>query len=57
MTIKSSGSLSFTEITDEFGVATPVAMSNYYGLDAGIPNSGPIKFSDFYGKIIFTCRV
>lgn len=52
MTIKSSGPLSFTEITNEFGVASPVSLSNYYGLDAGIPNSGEIKFSDFYGKII-----
>lgn len=56
MTIKSSGQLSFTEITDEFGVASPVSLSNYYGLDAGIPNSGPIKFSNFYGKIINATR-
>ena len=56
MTIKSSGSLSFTDITNEFGVATPVCMSNYYGLDEGIPNSGEIKFSDFYGKTINATR-
>ena len=56
MTIKSSGAISFTNITDEFGVAGTRSMSNYYGLDAGIPNSGPIKFSDFYGKIINATR-
>ena len=56
MTIKSSGSLSFTDITNEFGVASPVCMSNYYGLDEGIPNSGEIKFSDFYGKTINATR-
>lgn len=57
MTIKSSGSLSFTEITNEFGVASPVSMSNYYGLDEGIPSSGQIKFSDFYGKMINATRI
>lgn len=56
MTIKSSGSLSFTEITNEFGSASSISLSKYYGLDEGIPNSGPIKFSDFYGKIINATR-
>jgi len=56
MTIKSSGSLSFTEITNEFGSASSISLSKYYGLDGGIPNSGPIKFSDFYGKIINATR-
>lgn len=56
MTIQSSGAISFTDITNEFGSSNPVSLSNYYGLDAGIPNSGPIKFSDFYGKIINATR-
>jgi len=56
MTIKSSGSLSFTEITNEFGTANPTSLSQYYGLDAGIPTSGQIKFSDFYGKILNATR-
>ena len=56
MTIKSTGPLSFTEIADEFGSADTLSLSKYYGLDAGIPNSGQIKFSDFYGKIINATR-
>lgn len=56
MTIKSSGPLSFTEITNEFGVAAPTSLSNYYGLDEGIPSSGQIKFSDFYGKTLNATR-
>jgi len=56
MTIKSSGSLSFTEITNEFGTANPTSLSQYYGLDAGIPTSGQIRFSDFYGKILNATR-
>jgi hypothetical protein len=52
MTIKSSGAISFTDIVNEFGDAGTKSISNYYGLDAGIPNSGAIKFSDFYGKVI-----
>lgn len=66
MTIKASGaSLSFTEIAAEFGPATDNRMGNYrvtydntpsggsfdnLPLDAGIPQSGPIKFSHFYSK-------
>ena len=63
MTIKSSGKLKFSEIENEFGQAKSQygrKMSNYrraydYGdmelpLDSGIPTSGSISFSDFYGK-------
>ena len=56
MTINSSGAISFTDITNEFGIAGTISMSNYYGLDAGIPNSGQIKFSDFYAKVINATR-
>jgi len=58
MTIKSNGPLSFTEIHDEFKSlgsnfgSKPYLLSEYYNLPAGIglPTSGEIKFSDFYGK-------
>ena len=66
MTIKASGtSLSFLEIATEFGAASDHRFGRYrvnynnipaggsisaLPLDAGIPQSGPIRFSDFYGK-------
>ena len=58
MTIKSSGQLSFTEIHDEFKTLggtlnqKPYQLSEYLGLPVGmgLPQSGTIKFSDFYGK-------
>jgi hypothetical protein len=56
MPTPSSGAISFTDITNEFGIADTRSISRYYGLDAGIPNSGQIKFSDFYGKIINATR-
>ena len=62
MTIKSSGpSLSFTEISNEFGIPPNRNLGAYrvdvdigslseLALDSGIPQSGAISFSDFYGK-------
>ena len=61
MAVKSSGSLSFTEIKTEFGFPPDKKFGNYrisetvgamtnLPLDTGIPQSGAIKFSDFYGK-------
>lgn len=58
MTIKSSGQLTFTEIHNEFKALggtlnqTPYQLSEYRGLPVGmgLPQSGTIKFSDFYGK-------
>jgi len=66
MTIKASGtSLSFTEIATEFGYSTNNKLGNYrvnydntpdggsfsnLPLDVGVPQSGEIKFSDFYSK-------
>ena len=71
MTIKSSGSqLSFTNIADEFGfpsnnnlgayrVSQDVGSLNDLPLDTNIPQSGEIKFSDFYSKklnIVVKCE-
>ena len=62
MAIKNSGSsLSFTEIESEFGANGSRSLGAYrltqnvgsltnLPLDSGIPTSGTIKFSDFYGK-------
>lgn len=56
MTIKSSGTLYFSEIATEFGGAAPHALSEYFGGGSlvpsgiGIPASGTISFSQFYGK-------
>ena len=71
MTIKSSGSsLSFSEIEAEFGANGSRSLGAYrlsqsvgslsnLPLDSGIPNSGTIKFSDFYSKklnIVVDCH-
>ena len=62
MTIKSSGSeLRFFDIEAEFGAQSPRSLGSYRhtqtvngltfnGIDSGVPSSGEIKFSDFYGK-------
>ncbi len=61
MAIKSSGSsLAFSEIEAEFGANGERSLGDYrlsqsvgeltLPLDTGIPTSGTIKFSDFYGK-------
>ena len=62
MAIKSSGSsLAFSEIESEFGSNGTRSLGSYrlsqnvgslsnLPLDSGIPNSGTIKFSDFYSK-------
>jgi hypothetical protein len=69
MTLQSSGSISLSQISNEFGLPssrnfgayrvreTYSALSNI-PLDTGVPQSGPIKFSDFYNKklnIIVDC--
>lgn len=59
MPIKSSGSLSFADILNEFGGATPASLGNYYrggslvpngpAENNNIPTSGAISLSSFYG--------
>ena len=62
MTLQNSGtSISFSQIENEFGqnsgrdmgeyrVSQTVGRMSNLPLDSGIPQSGQIKFSDFYGK-------
>ncbi len=52
MTIKSSGPLSLSEIQAEFGGSNPISLTEYYGVASGIPTSGRISISDFYGKAL-----
>lgn len=46
--LQKSGQITFTDIKNEFGNGNN--LSNYYGAADGLPTSGNIKFSDFYGK-------
>jgi hypothetical protein len=61
MTLQSSGAISFLDISNEFGmppgknlgayrVSQDVGSLSNLPLDSGIPQSGSISFSDFYGK-------
>ena len=51
MAVKPSGSLSMkTDIVGEFGGAAPHGLKEYYDAATGIPASGTISMSDFYGK-------
>jgi hypothetical protein len=58
MVLPSSGAISLNDIQVEFGGANPISISEYYrggGIvdtgagTAGIPSSGQISFSNFYG--------
>ena len=49
MALPSSGPLSIGDIAGEFGGVVPHALSEYYGAAAGVPASGAIAISDFYG--------
>jgi hypothetical protein len=59
MPIKSSGTLSFSDIRNEAGPAgtSSVSLSAYRGAMAGIPLSGPIEMSDFYGKAFLVTEI
>ena len=55
MAVKSSGHLKLSEVAAEFSDGSPFKMSEFYnggtaGVDdAGVPSSGNIEISDFYG--------
>lgn len=50
MVIQSSGSISLSDIAGEFEGTPPHSISEYYGRVLGIPISGALEFSRFYGK-------
>lgn len=49
MALQSSGAISLNDIATEFGGSQPHSISEYYGVDTGVPSSGTIAFDDFYG--------
>ena len=53
MTLPSSGPLSLSQIQAEFGGSNPISLSEYYGVAAGVPTSGTISISNFYGASNF----
>lgn len=50
MALQASGPISLANIQTEFGGANPISITEYYGADTGVPASGTISLSDFYGK-------
>ena len=49
MALQSSGPISLLDIQNEFGGSAPISLSEYYGAAAGVPSSGSISLSNFYG--------
>lgn len=49
MALQSSGDISLSDIETEFGGTAPTSLSEYYDAADGVPASGDISFSDFYG--------
>ena len=63
MALPSSGTLTIQDIADEFGRSAPHSLSEYYrsgslvqnvSFNSGVPTSGTIKISDFYGARKYT---
>ena len=52
MALQSSGPISLNNVAGEFGGSTPHSLSEYYGVDDGVPGSGTISLSNFYGKSV-----
>ncbi len=63
MALPTSGRLTLGMVRAEFGGGVPARLSNYYRgggrvpdtpANAGVPTSGPISLSDFYGATAYT---
>lgn len=50
MTLQSNGAISLAQIGGEFHGVAPFSFNQYYGVAGGIPLSGVISASQFYGK-------
>lgn len=50
MALQQTGSITLADIQAEFGGVNPISMSEYYSAADGIPVSGVISISEFYGK-------
>ena len=53
MALQSSGTISIADIAAEFGGGTPHSLNEYYAAAPGVPTSGTISNSDFYGKSLW----
>lgn len=64
MTLPTSGTISLTDIQNEFGGTSPTSLSEYYaggayvasgtsGTNGAVPSSGTISLSNFYGTAAF----
>jgi hypothetical protein len=51
MPLQSSGTISLLDIQNELGGSNPISLSEYYGSATGVPASGTLSLSTFYGKI------
>ena len=49
MALQTSGAISLNDVAGEFGGSTPHSLSEYYGVATGVPGSGTISLSNFYG--------
>lgn len=49
MALQTSGKISILDIVGEFGGSAPHALSEYYSSADGVPESGEVSISDFYG--------
>ena len=49
MALQSSGAISLANIQTEFGGSNPISLSEYYSAASGVPSSGAISISNFYG--------
>ncbi len=50
MALQTSGPISLNDVAGEFDGSTPHSLSEYYGVDDGVPGSGTISLNNFYGK-------
>ena len=50
MALQNSGPISLSQIASEFNDTAPHSLSEQYSAAPGIPSSGSISFSQFYGK-------
>lgn len=57
MALQSSGAISLSEIQTEFGGSNPIAISEYYSAATGVPASGEIAITDFYGTSNITVAI
>ena len=50
MALQNNGRLTLSDIVQEFGGSPPHKLSEYYGVAGGVPASGRLPMSVFYGK-------